>query len=137
MVQVNEKQVLKIQPNFSMATTGVRAVFAGVGRQLVKSVGQEIELMGKPVGDLPRRGHAVRRLRQTVSECLPGVVPEGLRRPRHLHTSTRQRSSTTCPSHRLLPHLSFHSEPGQWARAAPSGWFPRRKTTCPEIRADG
>ncbi len=83
MMQVDEKQVLKIQPDFGVIAAGVRAAITGGDRQLFKQIVQETELMGEPIGTLPRGSHADRPMRQAVAECVLGLVPEHIRGPRH------------------------------------------------------
>jgi len=83
MMQVDEKQVLEIQPNFGMVATGVRAALAGGDRQVFKQIVQETELMGEPIGTPPRCRHADRPMRQAATERVLGLVPERIRRPRH------------------------------------------------------
>jgi hypothetical protein len=85
MMQVDEKQVLEIQPDFGVVAAGVRAALAGGGRQFFKPIVQETALMGEPIGTPPRRRHANRPLRQAATERVLGRVPEFLRRPRHGH----------------------------------------------------
>ena len=83
MMQVDEKQVLEIQPDFGVVTAGVRTALAGGDRQFFKPIVQETELMGEPVGTPPSRSHADRPLRQAAAERVLGLVPEGIRGPRH------------------------------------------------------
>jgi hypothetical protein len=83
MMQVDEKQVLEIQPDFGVIAAGVRTAITGGDRQVFKPIVQQTELMGEPVGTPPRGRHADRPLRQAAAERVLGLVPERIRGPRH------------------------------------------------------